>query len=199
MADSAGLFQFATAAGAGNDKKRVAAGDGVGPKRQMLRRCDHVAAQVFNPHAASGLDHASTEELWKRASQGNKKVQYFTELADETPERRGIGISRTAEVLKGEQVERGIDSASSDDEDHVDEDYPSSLEDLDQELAREAGEFAEDDLAYGSEYPSASSSATSDEESDAEGTSTTSGTQAGASGSELGQTEGPGDADALFA
>ena len=70
-----------------------------GPKRKQLRRYERVAAQAFHPEAKAITHSCSLKDLWVMASKGNDNVAYFTEWADPTDLRRGIALSRLAQVL----------------------------------------------------------------------------------------------------
>ena len=69
-------------------------------KRKLLRRYDHLSVQALNPFGVSELEKASLSQIWQLVKQGNKTTCYFAEWADETPYRKGIAISRLAEVME---------------------------------------------------------------------------------------------------
>ena len=68
-------------------------------KREMLRSFDHVAAQTLNIAGESPMKMANMATLWKWVKAGNKHTAFFSEMASEDPYRRGVAISRLAEVL----------------------------------------------------------------------------------------------------
>ena len=69
-------------------------------KRKLLRRYDHLAVQALNPFGVSDLDKATLSQLWEVIKNGNKTTSYFAEWADSTAYRKGIAVSRLAEVLE---------------------------------------------------------------------------------------------------
>ena len=50
---------------------------------------------------ASGIETIDLCRLWKSMSSGNKVAEAFSELCFDDPERRGVGLSRLAEVMVG--------------------------------------------------------------------------------------------------
>jgi hypothetical protein len=90
--DNDSLFSQATT-------KRPSEGD-LSEKRKLLRRYDHLAAQALNPFGVSELEKATLSQLWELIRNGNKTTRYFAEWADESPYRKGIAVSRLAEVLQ---------------------------------------------------------------------------------------------------
>jgi len=68
-------------------------------KRKMLRRYDHLASQALNPFGVSELEKASLAQIWGLIKQGNKGTDYFAEWADADKYRKGIAVSRLAQVL----------------------------------------------------------------------------------------------------
>ena len=69
-------------------------------KRKMLRRYDHLAVQALNPFGVSEINKATLGQLWEIISNGNKTTSYFAEWPDKDPYRKGIAISRLAQVLE---------------------------------------------------------------------------------------------------
>ena len=68
-------------------------------KRKLLRRYDHLAVQALNPWGVSDLDKANLPQIWQLLKNGNKTTKYFAEWADEDDYRKGIAVSRLAQVL----------------------------------------------------------------------------------------------------
>jgi len=72
-------------------------------RRTKLYPYDSVAAQLLEPFGESALDSMSLQQLWKAASDGNKKASYHSLLcADKVADkwRVGAGISTTAAALQ---------------------------------------------------------------------------------------------------
>ena len=90
MADELGLFSGASAQGADT---------GVQERRSKLYNNDTAAAQLLNPYGVSTVQSVAVDTLWQAVKAGNKKCEYHSELADTTPDRQGIGLSRAAETL----------------------------------------------------------------------------------------------------
>ena len=84
--------------GSATSEKRKATED-LSEKRKLLRRYDHLAAQALNPFGVSELEKASLSQLWEIIVSGNKQTNYFAEWPDKDPYRKGIAISRLAQVL----------------------------------------------------------------------------------------------------
>jgi hypothetical protein len=68
-------------------------------KRVCLKAYDLAPAQALNCMGVSRIESISLAELVKMLSAGNKAVKYFTEFADDDPERKGVAISRMAQVM----------------------------------------------------------------------------------------------------
>ena len=68
-------------------------------KRRKLRHYDLLPAQLINSMGASGIETIDLARLWKSMSSGNKVAEAFSELCFPEPERRGVGLSRLAEVM----------------------------------------------------------------------------------------------------
>ena len=77
-------------------------------KRQKLKGFDLVSAQMLNCMGASGVETVTSEKLAKAMSKGNKMAIYFTEFCDELGSRKGIAVSRLAEVqlAAGERLDK---------------------------------------------------------------------------------------------
>ena len=77
-------------------------------KRQKLKSFDLVSAQMLNCMGASGVETVTLKKLAKAMSKGNKMATYFTEFCDEQGSRKGIAISRLAEVqlAAGERLKK---------------------------------------------------------------------------------------------
>ena len=67
-------------------------------KRQKLKPYDLLSAQMHNSMGASGVETIGLEKLAIVQAKGNKVAPYFTELCDENEKRKGIAMSRLAEV-----------------------------------------------------------------------------------------------------
>ena len=67
-------------------------------KRQKLKSYDQFSAQVFNPIGESGITKVSLENTAKAMKAGNKVAPYFSELYSPMAKRKGIEISRLAEI-----------------------------------------------------------------------------------------------------
>ena len=68
-------------------------------KRVRLKAYDLAPAQALNSMGVSRIESISLLELEKMLSAGNKAAKYFTEFADDDPERKGVAISRMAQVM----------------------------------------------------------------------------------------------------
>jgi hypothetical protein len=87
------------------------AGDGQPKeKRIKLKAYDQMSAQVFNPNGESGIHKTALDKLAKAMAAGNKAAAYFSELCDPMPKRKGVAISRLAEVqlLNGEKLHEPV-------------------------------------------------------------------------------------------
>jgi hypothetical protein len=69
-------------------------------KRRLLRRWDHIAVQALNPFGVSDIEKATLTQIWEIVAQGHKKATYLAEWPDEDDYRRGVAISRLAQVLE---------------------------------------------------------------------------------------------------
>ena len=72
-------------------------------RRVKLYGWDSVAAQLLEPFGESALDKLSLQELWKAASEGNKKTAYHSHLcADKETDKWhvGAGVSTTAAAIQ---------------------------------------------------------------------------------------------------
>ncbi|CAE7902598.1 unnamed protein product, partial [Symbiodinium necroappetens] len=72
-------------------------------RRVKLYPWDSVAAQLLEPFGESALDTLSLQQLWKAASEGNKKAAYHSHLcADKATDmwHVGAGVSLTAAALQ---------------------------------------------------------------------------------------------------
>lgn len=88
-----------------------------GQKRFKLKRYDHLSAQALKPFGVSDLEKADLKTLWSIIVNGSKTVKYFAEWPDKDPWRKGIAVSRLAEVmtaviktLKDEKFARLLDA-----------------------------------------------------------------------------------------
>ena len=79
-------------------------------KRQKLKGYDLVPAQMLNCMGASGVETVTLEKLAKAMAKGNKMAIYFTEFCDDLGSRKGIAVSRLAEVqlAAGERLGQDI-------------------------------------------------------------------------------------------
>ena len=68
-------------------------------KRVCLKAYDLAPAQALNSMGVSRIESISLLELEKMLSAGNKAAKYFTEFADDDLERKGVAISRMAQVM----------------------------------------------------------------------------------------------------
>ena len=68
-------------------------------KRRKLRHYDLLPAQVLNPMGVSGVETVDLGRLWENMCAGNKAAEAFSELCFQEPERRGVALSRLAEVM----------------------------------------------------------------------------------------------------
>ena len=72
-------------------------------RRVKLYSWDAVAAQLLEPFGESSLDSLSLQQLWKAASEGNKKAAYHSHLcADKATDmwHVGAGVSTTAAAIQ---------------------------------------------------------------------------------------------------
>ena len=69
-------------------------------RRVELRPYDHGASMMLSPHAMSPVSDGSDEQLWTTVAGGNKGVAYFSQVAGNDEQRRGIAISRMATVVE---------------------------------------------------------------------------------------------------
>ena len=79
-------------------------------KRQKLKSYDLVPAQMLNSMGVSGVETVTLEKLATAMSKGNKMAIYFTEFCDDLGSRKGIAVSRLAEVqlAAGERLSMDI-------------------------------------------------------------------------------------------
>ena len=68
-------------------------------KRVCLKAYDLAPAQALNCMGVSRIESISLAELVKMLSAGNKAAKYFTDFADDDLERKGVAISRMAQVM----------------------------------------------------------------------------------------------------
>ena len=68
-------------------------------KRIKLRRYDQVGPQLLQVADVSAIHECSKKKLWKWAKEGGYKVEFHSEWCSEDPYRRGVALSRLAEVL----------------------------------------------------------------------------------------------------
>ena len=90
MAEDGSMFSQAAAP---SEAKEPAA------KRVCLKAYHLAPAQALNPMGVSRIETISLSELVKMLSAGNKAAKYFTEFADDDLERKGVAISRMAQVM----------------------------------------------------------------------------------------------------
>ena len=69
------------------------------PKRMKLRMFDLVPAQALNCMGISGIESISLDTLKAQVEAGNNAVQYFSEFADKSIDRKGVAISRFEQKL----------------------------------------------------------------------------------------------------
>ena len=79
-------------------------------KRQKLKAYDHMAAQVFNPIGKSTIETTTLEATARAMKTGNKVAPYFSELCGPMAKRKGIEISRLAEIqlLNGRKFKEDV-------------------------------------------------------------------------------------------
>ena len=65
----------------------------VGPKRKWLRAYETAPAQWLNVYGASQYVDKSNREVFTRASESLKHVEWGTEMASKGVERRGVSVS----------------------------------------------------------------------------------------------------------
>ena len=58
----------------------------------------HAWAQMLNCMGASGVETVPLDKLAKAMAKGNKAAIYFTEFCDDLASRKGIAVSRLAEI-----------------------------------------------------------------------------------------------------
>ena len=97
--DGNGLFATAIS-GKNKSDKLSQSSDEPDAKRRLLRRWDHIAVQALNPFGVSDIEKATLTQIWEIVAQGHKKANYLAEWPDEDDYRRGIAISRLAQVLQ---------------------------------------------------------------------------------------------------
>ena len=93
--DLAGLAAIATPASSPQGNRQ----GGSDEKRRKLRHYDLLPAQLLNSMGSSGVETVGLPQLWRSMCAGNKVCESFSELCFEEPDRRGVGISRFAEVM----------------------------------------------------------------------------------------------------
>jgi len=93
MAEDGCIFGSQSGASCPSDASAPAA------KRVRLKAYDLVPAQALNSMGVSRIESISLVELEKMLSAGNKAAKYFTEFADDDLERKGVAISRLAQVM----------------------------------------------------------------------------------------------------
>ena len=98
MSELEGLAGLADQAPAGTAPRSMQRSGG-DEKRRKLRHYDLLPAQLINSMGASGIESVDLQRLWRSMAAGNKVAQAFSELCFDEPERRGVGLSRFAEVM----------------------------------------------------------------------------------------------------
>ena len=68
-------------------------------KRTKLKAYDLAPAQALNSMGVSRIESIGLLELEHMLSAGNKVAKYFSEYADDDPERKGVAISRMSQVM----------------------------------------------------------------------------------------------------
>jgi hypothetical protein len=68
-------------------------------KRRKLRSYDLLPSQALNSMGASSVETMSLKEQHDTVKKGNKAVDFFSEWGDEDTNRKGIAVSRLAEVM----------------------------------------------------------------------------------------------------
>jgi len=68
-------------------------------KRTRLKAYDLVPAQALNTMGVSRIESITLPALKTLVCEGNRAVPFFSEYADQDPARRGIAISRMAQVM----------------------------------------------------------------------------------------------------
>jgi hypothetical protein len=68
-------------------------------KRSKLKAYDLAPAQALNSMGVSRVESIGLLELEHMLSSGNKVAKYFSEYADDDPERKGVAISRMSQVM----------------------------------------------------------------------------------------------------
>jgi hypothetical protein len=96
--DGNGLFA-ASLSGKSKSDRLSQSSDEPDAKRRLLRRWDHIAVQALNPFGVSDIEKATLTQIWEIVAQGHKKANYLAEWPDEDDYRRGVAISRLAQVL----------------------------------------------------------------------------------------------------
>ena len=84
-------------------------------KRTKLKGYDLTPHQFLNSMGESGISKAGLDQVYAAMCKGNKACAFFSELCDPTENRKGVAISRLAEVmlktgdkLKGEVYKKNI-------------------------------------------------------------------------------------------
>jgi hypothetical protein len=79
-------------------------------KRRKLKGYDLMPGQILNTMGQSGISNIDFSSLVGAMQQGNKAAAFFSELCDEDPGRKGVAISRLAEVwlLVGQKLKEPI-------------------------------------------------------------------------------------------
>jgi len=67
-------------------------------KRRTLKSYDLMPSQILNPMGESGVVRTALKDIYESMAKGNKAAQFFSELCDQDPGRKGIAISRLCEV-----------------------------------------------------------------------------------------------------
>jgi len=80
-------------------QEAAGADDEPAAKRTKLKAYDLVPAQALNAMGVSRIESISLPALKDLVCAGNKAVSFFSEYADKEPARRGIAISRMAQVM----------------------------------------------------------------------------------------------------
>ena len=88
MADDTGMFSLASPTS-----------EAPAAMRMKLKNYDLVAAQALNSMGVSRIESITLEALRDVVMAGNKATRYFSEFADADPSRRGVAISRLAQVM----------------------------------------------------------------------------------------------------
>ena len=94
-----GLFGEDSESPTGDKRKRKGSDDEAMEKRTKLRRYDQVGPQLLQVAEVSSIHECSYKKLWKWAKEGGYKVALHSEWCSEDPYRRGVALSRFAEVM----------------------------------------------------------------------------------------------------